>query len=80
MKFSGSATTPSGKKRRGRPTRKQSEKELHDVLSSLVDELSMSEGKYTKAKIKGMVNLMRDWKAPEEPSNSGILLLFDRCR
>ena len=65
-KFSDQTTTPSGKKRRGRPPRKRSEVELHNVLTSLLEELGPAEGKYSRTKTKGMMNLMKDWKTEEE--------------
>lgn len=70
-RFSDQMATPSGTRRRGRPSRKRSEKELHDVVTSLLTDLGAAEGKYLKARSKGMLNLMKEWKAVEETNDSG---------
>ena len=70
-RFVDQTTTPSGKKRRGRPPRKQTEQILHEQLVALLEELSVSEARYSKARIKGMLNLMNEWKTMEENRDSG---------
>lgn len=36
------------------------------MLTSLLEELGPAEGKYSRTKTKGMMNLMKDWKTEEE--------------
>ncbi|XP_028414754.1 uncharacterized protein LOC114537843 [Dendronephthya gigantea] len=62
---------PSRKKSVSRPTRKRCEKELHKVLSELLEELGKSDAKYSRSRVRGMMNLMKDWKSVEDASDSG---------
>lgn len=75
-KFSEQPPTPSRKKSGSRPTRKRCEKELHKVLSELVEELAKSDAKYSRSRVRGMMNLMKDWKSVEDASDSGTEVLI----
>ena len=70
-KFAEQPPTTSRRKSGGRPpTRKRCEKELHSVLSGLVEDLARNDARYSRAKVKGMINLMRDWKSVEPDSGT----------
>ena len=68
-KFAEQPPMPSRRKSGGRPpTRKRCEKDLHNVLSGLVEDLARNDARYSRARVKGMLNLMRDWKSVEPDS------------
>ena len=71
-KFAENPPTASRRKSGGRPTRKRCEKDLHQVLCGLLEDLARNDARYSRAKVKGMLNLMKDWKSSVEP-DSGIV-------
>lgn len=69
-KFAEKPTTTSRKKSGTGPTRKRCEKQLHKILSELLEDLVKNEVRYSRARVKGMVNLMKDWKSVESDSGT----------